>query len=214
MAERPTDPQALQLFQLIGAPLLAVVQAEAQAAQVSAQFIKSVGFAAPASGAPNLPVDRPETRKFTESLQDGGDLGDLKTAEFRVERRNADGTVQTQVVKVPVLSLYPIPLLQVKDAEFDFHIQVLGRVSFKNDKDLDDEGMPPAREFLARNRVELTGLLTSSNEATRGSRADIRVKVRMEQSDLPAGLMRLMSVMGESVSHMPAPAQKSGASGG
>src|SRR5689334_3311526 len=44
MAVRPTDPEALHLFQLIGAPLLALVQAEAQAAQVSAEFIRRIGF--------------------------------------------------------------------------------------------------------------------------------------------------------------------------
>ena len=59
MAVRPTDPEALHLFQLIGAPLLAVIQAEVQAAQVSADFIKRVGF------------DIPQERWFTNLTQVG-----------------------------------------------------------------------------------------------------------------------------------------------
>ena len=56
MAVRPTDPEALHLYQLIGAPLLAVIQGEAQAAQVSADFISRIGF----EKAPT-PAPRPAT---------------------------------------------------------------------------------------------------------------------------------------------------------
>ena len=98
MAVRLTDPEALHLYQLIGAPLLAVIQAEAQAAQVSADFISRIGFdraepvaalpaapppaaappAAPdASRPPGEATEKPAATPPSDAtpLQAGGDLG-------------------------------------------------------------------------------------------------------------------------------------------
>lgn len=230
MAVRPTDPEALHLFQLIGAPMLAVVQAEAQAAQVSAEFIKRVGFETqegvatapvasntPATGAPAASVQQaataqagmPSTPPATaQPLQDGGDLGNLRIAEFQLDRYAQDGTPRPHVVRVPVLSLFPIPLLQVKHAEFDFDIRVISRVPMGHMREEQQDAPPLSKDFLEKNRVELKGFLASSRDGGEGkttTNASIKVRVRLEQSDLPAGLLNLMTIMGETASVMPSP---------
>jgi len=192
MAVRPTDPEAMHLFQLIGAPMLAVIQAEAQAAQTSAEFIRRMGFEAPAAEGP------------VKTLQQGGDLGALKAAEFRIDRYAPDGTLQPHVVRVPVLSLLPIPMLQVKDAQIDFDIRVLSRVPLgEHHDDVHDPAFSASPDFLAPDRVELKGFLTSSPPGEATNQASIRMSVRVEQSDMPAGLMHVMKLMGESVSAAP-----------
>jgi len=241
VAVRPTDPEALHLFQIIGAPLLAVIQAEAQAAQVSAEFIKRIGFgpaqagASPSSpAAPGVPADQ-------RALQDGDDLGGLRMAEFRIERRDRDGNPQPFIARVPVLSLFPIPLMQVKHADFEFDIRVLSRVPLEHQTALmpdavqgpttgakdggggqqqatdtagsaekrDTQARPPvSADFLSPDRVELKGFLAPSRGGSESGSVDanIKVRVRMEQSDLPAGLIQLMKIMDDSVSVAP-PAQ-------
>jgi hypothetical protein len=200
VAARPTDPEALHLFQLIGAPLLALVQAEAQAAQVSAEFIKRVGFAQSASE----PADGPGTA-FGKPLQHGGELGELRVAEFGIERRGPDGTSEPHVVRVPVLSLFPIPLLQVKEAKVDFDVRVVSRVPLA-DADRDRKDPTLSTDFLAPERVELKGHLEPGGNS-RGGRstgsAHVRVQVSMAQSDLPAGLIHLMKTMSESIHAVP-----------
>jgi hypothetical protein len=199
MAVRHTDPEAMHLFQLIGAPLLAVVQAEAQAAQTSAEYIKRIGFLSTAPA--------PASAEPAPSLQDGGSLGDLKMAEFRVDRVGADGMPRPHTVRVPVLSLFPIPLLQVKDAEFELDLRVLTRVPLGG-PDEDGAVAPPVAaspDFLAPDRVELKGLLAPSSQSGGGTanQAHIKMRVRMTQSDMPAGLMHLMRLMGDSVTAAP-----------
>ena len=226
MAVRPTDPEALHLFQLIGAPLLAVIQAEAQAAQVSADFIHRIGFEAKtpeetgtqqpgtASTAPaeqDAPSPAPPGPK---ALQEGGDVGKLRVAEFTLDRYAADGTPQPYVVRAPVLSLFPIPLLQIKHADFEFDIRILSRVPLEDPH----EGQPdtqlpslPSTDYLAKNRIELKGFLASSRRTARSEAvndASIKLRVRMEQSDMPAGLIRLMNMMGENVTVTPKPLNK------
>jgi len=202
MAARITDPEALHLFQILGAPMLAVIQAEAQAAQTSAEFIRRVGFQPRLGGSGDAaPADDHRT------LQDGGELGDLKMAEFRIDRPGADGTPQALNVSMPVLSLFPIPLLQVKDAQFDFDLKVTTRVPLAERDDMSKD--PPAdlsSDFLSPSRVELKGFLTSPskrNPGTASNEANIKVRVRIEQSDLPAGLVHLMRIMGDSVTAAP-----------
>jgi hypothetical protein len=220
MAVRPTDPEALHLYQLIGAPLLAVIQAEAQAAQVSADFITRVGFEkAPAPSLPpptaqgTQPAGQPAAPAAAPSgmalLQEGGDLGALRVAEFRIDRYAGDGTPLPYVARVPVLSLYPIPLMQVKHAEFDFDIRVLSRVPLEDPRpDHQDQQATPqaSTDYLSKDRVELKGFLASSRGGAGGQAttdASIKIRVRMEQSDMPAGLIHLMKVMDESVTVAP-----------
>jgi hypothetical protein len=242
MAVRPTDPEALHLYQLIGAPLLAVIQAEAQAAQVSADFISHIGFepssaaepegtAAPPGAGTSTALAAPAKPKM---LQDGGNIGALRVAEFRVDRVGRDGKPIPYVARVPVLSLFPIPLMQVKHADFDFDIRVVTRVPLDNSR-LEpqaqttqqpvQQGQPPGKkdpiqqgaladptrnspDYLDVNRVELKGFLANTRGGAGGQAvtdASIKVRVRMEQSDLPAGLIQLLKMMDESVSLVPQP---------
>lgn len=237
MAMQPTDPEAMQLYQIIGAPLLAVIQAEVQAAQVSADFIRRVGFNAPplplpAGSPPEGPASPPEgaappeqggdgaqkakSKPEDKPLQDGGEMGDLKIAEFSIERRDAQGNSQPYVVRVPVLSLYPIPLLQVKNAEFDYNIRIISRVPLQSpDQEDVDTGYTPSKDYLSPDRVELKGMLgpgLGRGETT--SAMSMRVKIQMEQSDIPAGLTKLLSIMDQNVSATPAPPKPGDSTGG
>jgi hypothetical protein len=233
MAMQPTDPEAMQLYQIIGAPLLAVVQAEVQAAQVSADFIRRVGFnapplaptgssplegsadsppagtASPPDGA-TLPEQSPDSaqkqKKEEKSLQDGGQFGDLKIAEFSIDRRDAQGNSQPYVVRVPVLSLYPIPLLQVKNAQFDYNIRIISRVPLQSPDEDVDTGYTMSKDYLAPDRVELKGMLgPGAGRGETSSAMSMRVKIQMEQSDIPAGLTKLLSIMEQNVGATPAP---------
>ncbi len=227
MAFQPTDPEAMQLYQIIGAPLLAVVQAEVQAAQVSADFIRRVGFTPPElPGGPALPALPPAPKADPSPeeqtppaqsadgqkpkagddnvLQFGGSIGDLRMAEFSLNRLDAAGNTRPFTVKIPVLSLFPIPLLQVKDAEFEYNIRILSRSPLQNpDQEDVQTGRAPSTDYLAPDRIELKGLLApGSGERTSGM--NIKVKIRMEQADVPIGLTKLLSVMDQHVSAVPA----------
>ena len=193
-----SDKEALNLYELIGAPLLAVVQAESQAAQVSAQFIKHIGFTQQRTSAESSGAgDR--------DLEQGGHFGDLKMVQFRHQVRDAQGRLETRQLDVPALTLFPIPLLQVKHAEFDFAIRILDHESRGPEHRPDTPVQKTDRlEFLSKNRVELKGAI--SQQQTPGQRTTamaLNVKIRMEQADMPAGLMKMLSVLDQSVASTP-----------
>jgi len=211
-----SDKEALNLYQLIGAPLLAVVQAEAQAAQVSADFIQEVGFegsstpvnAGTANAIPGNTAPPP-----TPPMQKGGPLGNLRIATFGHKVRGTDGVIRDHTMSVPVLSLFPIPLLQIKDAEFDFAIKVLDHVSkgpeLANREVAPSDRAPGLKEFLSQNRVELKGAIArehTTNSPQQSSEMQLKVKVRMQQADMPLGLLKLFSLMDQMIQSTPTPA--------
>lgn len=214
MAHSTQDREALRLYQLIGAPLLAVVQAEAQAAQVSADFIRRVGFESSAGE----PTGSEGTERVSPGenanalLQEGGSLGGLKMANFSMNKTGADGKMVMHDVHIPVLSLFPIPLLQVKDAEFDFAFKIFEHEDSNASSDAstgESEESEPVKgrpvdtdDFLSAGRIELKAALARSGQQ-QTSESQIRIKVRMEQADIPSGLIKLLQAMDQGVTAVP-----------
>ncbi len=184
------EPQreVLSLSQLIGAPIRALVEAEAQSAAATAHFIRSVGF---------KPPDDARLEEF----------GDLQMARFKTVRRGADGGEEEVEVQIPLLTLLPIPALQIRDATLDYVVKVV-----------QTEALPPRQRQPTHNPGEGTPLsdevpatlrATFASEPRPGGRRSmdmlVKMKVRIEQADMPAGLSRLINLAGESTSRVPLP---------
>ncbi len=200
MAREVDESEALNLSQLIGAPLQALVQAEVQAAQATAEFVERVGF-----------------EKQPGKEKDPKAVADLRITSFRQQRAGPDGKLHTYNVDIPVLSLVPIPLMQIKSAELDFAIRILetrptGKpdtlleraTGGKGDSETESaaDGGEALRNFLTAPRVEMKAELGRGEGGASGARrteAQIRVKVNIEQADIPAGILKLLNLMDQSV---------------
>lgn len=242
MARQIPDKEALHLYQLIGAPLLAVVEAEVKAAQASVEFIRRIGFEKPVSS--RLPSARPPLLPATSSgtetgnqstatakqsndddlLQNGGDLGKLKVISFAHSAQDRNGERHTFETSVPVLSLFPLPLLQIKSSEFDFGVRIIecvssvpvdsfqqerkvpiemksGETDAKNNADSksNSDDIDYDADFLSRRRPHMKAALASSTYSQRRTDMQMKIKVRMEQADIPAGLAKLLHLMDQSI---------------
>jgi hypothetical protein len=139
---------------------------------------------------------------------------------FKSQKRLADGSHRNFKVEVPLLSLLPIPALQIKDAELEFFARIVefpkkSQAAIKpkadGDKDEADAGTPTedkkAEEFgifrLPGRDLKATFAPTSGgNSASSRPRLDmeIKIKIKMEQADIPAGLGSLFNLMQENIS--------------
>lgn len=186
---------ALSIYQLMGAPLKALVEAETQAAQATADFIKRIGFEPPAENEEN----------------DDTQFGKLRMVTFFHEKRGPNGQVRQIKIEVPLLSLVPIPALQIKDAEIDFSVLILDELKVTEKSELESAPQRPGDRALAPMNMkdigggglrQLKGTFGSSQGETskRNSlEAQMRVKIRMEQSDIPTGLGKLFHIMEQNV---------------
>jgi hypothetical protein len=109
------DPAAVQTLSsidfnsLIGGPLLAGVNASAQAAMATAQYIQTIGFTGTGS---SLTVN---TVQFTYATTPPGQT-----------------TSVTSSVTVPLLAILPIPYLRVESMDIDFKAQINSMTSVTN----------------------------------------------------------------------------------
>lgn len=155
--------------------MLAMVEGEAQAARATVDFIREVGF-----------------------VDDGGGedrFGDLRMVTFRYQAEDADGQDLQRELSVPLLSIVPIPALQVKRASFDFSVNI-------NDLEADDTSTSTSltRKYGAPLRLRTSvAERSAATEAEDAARYQMKVQVEVGQADIPAGLSRLFDLMESSI---------------
>ena len=157
-----TSSQVMELKDLISGPLAATIDADSIATRRYLSYLMELAF---------------------ESYdKETGKVGELRMLEFNYQSHDVDGTHQQQV-KIPLLTLVPLPLLQVKEADFDFDIQIVDALSADTDATFSlKKGATP------QEKVEGSRKSSSQQSLT----ANMKVKVRMEQADMPGGLANLL----------------------
>ena len=159
---------ALELSQLVGAQVSALIEAEIEASEETWRFIENVGF----------------RRNEKDRLE-------LQMVTFDMVRRDTDGKDRVHTIQIPVLTLVPLPLLTIEEANVEFDLNVVGVEEAKTKTDPKTKnGLP---KLIDRKRHKLvTNLARTTKQDTRTA-ADLKVSVRMGQSDLPSGIEQLLN---------------------
>lgn len=131
-----------------------------------------------------------------------GKVGKLRALEFNYRTSDSFG-VHNHKVSIPLLTLVPLPLLQVKEADFDFDIQIIDAVSADKNATFslkNPEGGSTSQDDLSeglRLRVSMAASNIEAGEEVKrrqGLSANMKVKVKMRQADMPGGLSNLLSL--------------------
>lgn len=166
---------------LIGAPMTAAVEAQALAAQTSVDFIQSVGFDVDSDG--NMSVRNVE---FTYSSKD--------------EETDEDRTV---TVKVPLLSILPIPFLRIEDMTIDFSTKITEAIERESSNSSETEASATltasARWGVAKVGFKGSVSHNSKKENKNSSRYNtehtMSIVVNAVQDDIPAGMSRILDML-------------------
>lgn len=167
----------LPIENLIGGPLTAAAKAGKDMANVTADFINTVGF------------DK---------------NGQLRTVAFKYEKRsqNDDGTTNSDEMKVdvPMLAIMPIPNLQVDEVNVLFDMEV--KQSEKSETATDLSATATGTLNLGIVKVSISGSVSSHSSNTRSSdnSAKYHVDVRATNHGTPEGLARVLDMMAACIS--------------
>jgi len=173
-----TSSQVMELQQLIAGPLIATIEADALSSQKYLDYIMRVAFDS----------YNPQT----------GETGKLRMMTFTYNEQDVNGP-RRRIVSIPLLTLLPLPLLHVEEADFDFDIKILDALS-----DAVDEKFSVENGKGVCNRPEVTGFkmratlapkqgeLTRKGNLQQSLSANMKVKVSMRPADMPAGLSSLL----------------------
>jgi len=174
-----SDITDVPLYQIIGAPLLALVQGEAQAAQATARFIQEIGFEQPEAGGSD-----------DDSLQ----YGRMKVVTFRYSKTGVGGEVTHLEVEIPVLSIVPIPALQIREAEIDFAVEINSIVELDAPTAINTPTLPGEDSSLEPKLVAFKAGL-----AKQDSKSAMNIKIKIGQADTPVGLLTIFRVLDQGI---------------
>ncbi len=197
------DNRVIDLRDLLAAPLVATINADFEASQRFVEFITAYGFESMQSD-DSMP-DSTQTESGRKPLK-------LRMVTFWYPHPNPQ-TQQIEYVRVqvPALSLIPLPMLQVADAEFDFNIRIHTeteptsrpesrpnalRQGFKSAEvaQKNEQGTPPYQGFKARLSPTMG---QKGDEIVPTMDANMKVRIKMRQADMPAGIANLMTLFAD-----------------
>lgn len=174
-----TSRQIMELKDLISGPLVATIDADSISTRRYLQYFYELAF-----------------ESYNHKT---GETGKLRMLEFTYSEQE-NGTSKQKCVSIPLLTLVPLPLLQVKEADFDFDIQIIDALSADKNSTFSFKGKDDGEESIPEG-VKLRASLAASNiegslekKARQGLAANMKVKVKMQQADMPGGLSNLLSL--------------------
>ncbi len=171
-----TSSQVMELKDLISGPLAATIDADTIAARRYLSYLMELAF--------------------DSYDKESGKVGELRMLEFTYQSHDIEGN-HLQHVKIPLLTLVPLPLLQVKEADFDFDIQIVDALSADRDATFSLKNGAAPKDNMPEGvklRVSMASVKTDARKSgvQQSLTANMKVKVRMEQADMPGGLANLL----------------------
>ena len=179
--------KGLPMKDLIGAPLVAVCEAQANLAKSTEQYVREIGL--------------------QEIKQDGDDPPLFKTRQvdfhFHKPMPSPDGSEITQAqvdISVPLLALVPVPALLIQDVSIEFNMEVKSSATSKSSTGA-EAGFKASVGFGPFS-ASMHGSVSSHNEQTRKSdnSAKYNVKISAKQSETPEGLSRVLDMLRDTIS--------------
>lgn len=180
-----SDP--LSLSETLGAMLAAVIDAQAQAARATVDFIEAIG-----------PVG---------NATDSTDARELRHVTFTYKKLDENFETKKFVLEIPLLSMVDIPLLTVKSAKFSFKYQITRSTKNPAVKSNPTSG---TSSFAAGNLVgsaaslsmyavipvSLIGKVTKQTVSTQTEeKGGLDVVVEVEKAPLPVGIDKILEML-------------------
>ncbi|WP_302014438.1 DUF2589 domain-containing protein [uncultured Akkermansia sp.] len=169
----------MSLQQLISAPLVATIDADAMSTERYMKHFMSLAFES------YNPAD--------------GSTGALRLISFNFTDSDASGGTEKKV-SVPLISLVTLPLLQIKQADFDFDINIIDAVAsapderFSLDKGEVDSSAGKVQDGGLNFRASLAPQAGRGPSSSSSLQANMKIHVTMHQADMPSGLSQFLQL--------------------
>lgn len=208
MADYGNEISSISLGSIIGGALSAIVEAQSQAAHTTVNFINEVGFEGEQGKRKPVYVDfqyektlTPEEAK-SEKESEGGSAGGTK------DPAQAENLKQVTNLKVPLLTMVPIPYIRVDDATIDFNVKINSVQETKSSSDLKYGGKTEANAnyngFRFKTGIKLSASISNQKKSSTSDTVkrdySLNVHVHAKQDDMPAGVERLLDLLSDASS--------------
>jgi hypothetical protein len=199
---------------MIGGPLVAVINAQAQAAMSTVNFIKEVGFKK-AAGEQDAGGDTSTedpiyvTFKYPKELSPYQPAIPADPGPPPVAARPAVPAVyETQELQVPILTILPIPFIRVDLATIDFNAKINSVEYRKTDPRLRVDASLEAKAGCLFGSVKLKVATSFQRTTQQGNTVNrtysMAVHVKAVQDEMPAGMEKMLTILEGAITSKPA----------
>ena len=181
--------------EILGGLMGAVIDAQAQAARATIDFIEDVGT--------------------IEGSIDADVIHELRNISFNYMKKDENGETAKYTLELPLLSLVEISAINIKTAKFSFYYDVTDI----EDREIEEKAtnvsptssgdgveLKAARKWLeVKKPVNVVGRVNKETNTTSHieKNAGIKVDVEFEKSSLPVGLDRVLDMLELSATETP-----------
>ncbi|MGD1701666.1 DUF2589 domain-containing protein [Dapis sp. BLCC M229] len=197
------DDKIIALGKLLSQPLISTLEADFYTAQRFVEFMTEYGL----EKVDNVPSEEGENAALSQLLSGSNLSGSLQLKMVTFLYRQIDPSDRQEKlfrVQVPLISLIPLPLLQIERAEFDFNIRIFSEINLTTPIASDGglKGESPLKEPFLGFKARLSPIVgrSESREVASTVDANMKLKVQMKQADLPGGLAYWMSAFNNATS--------------
>ncbi len=218
MANPGQELSSIDFESMIGGPLIAVVNAQAQSAMTTVDFIKSVGFEHNDTNDGKTGSPKYVTFKYPKEISpyvpavpaipESGTQGQPGYQPPVAEVPAKPAVVETHELNVPLLTMLPIPYLRVEEVKIDFNAKINSITSRSSTNSWSTGG---SLEAGAQGSYSGIGggvkmKVSASRKKTTASNVEVKrtynlgVNVRAVQDEIPAGMERILGILEDVIS--------------
>jgi len=200
MSRAVEELKQIPFAHLIGSPLKAAIESQALAAKTTVDFIKEVGFKAPASGDP---ID------IALGLTQDADMGEVRNVTFEYVKKDDTDTESTFELTVPILTITPIPYIRIDEMTIDFHAKLTDSVvDTRTSSTAVAASMSGSygsfwSPVKVNFRVSATHKTSTSQTAAQKREYKMDIHVRAVQDEMPAGLSKILDILEDAINNSP-----------
>src|SRR3989304_7844477 len=191
---------------MIGGPLVAVINAQAQAAMSTVNFIKEVGFKKTSTeeeAGGDTSTEEPiyVTFKYPKEIKPYEPAVDANPSAIPpVLAKDAVAAVyEIQELKVPILTILPIPFIRIEETTIDFNAKINSVEYRKTDTSLKvDASLEAKAGWLwgsAKLKVSTSYQRTTSEGNSVNRTYSLAIHVKAVQDEMPAGMEKMLSIL-------------------
>ena len=212
---------SLDFESMLGGPLVAVVNAQAQAAVSTVNFIKEVGFKKPATeeiAGDNTSTEEPIYVKFKYPKElspyvpavtaIAADPSATPPVPARAAAAAVPAVYETQELQVPILTMLPIPYIRIDMTTIDFNAKINSVEYRKTDTNLKIDAELEAKAGWLWGSAKLKVNTSFQRTTQQGNTVDrtysMAVHIKAVQDEIPAGMERVLGILEGAITSTPA----------
>lgn len=212
---------SLDFEAMLGGPLVAVVNAQAQAAVSTVNFIKEVGFkrtATEETAGEDTSTEEPiyVSFKYPKELvpyqpavpANPGDSTATPPIAATAAVAAVPAVYETQQLQVPILTMLPIPYIRIDMTTIDFNAKINSVEYRKTDTNLKIDAELEARAGWLWGSAKLKVNTSFQRTTQQGNTVDrtysMAVHIKAVQDEIPAGMERVLGILEGAITSTPA----------